>query len=416
MKSSLTALRDQARKVAGPARNIVSFLASTPLLYPLARLKRGENEPWVIGGHGGRLRVDNCAVLHEYMVNHTRQPVIWISTNDSVLAELSARGLPCLCGNTARARWTIFKAPVLIYSHGEDDLELCLLFMRGLTGFRVHLNHSMNLLKAGQYHDPGVHELRGVRRWAFEQTVPHFDALLASSDKERANFALSYPDQAHKVHLGGGAHLDGLLEARRDLPATERTLLYFPTWREERQSQQALGATVEALMDHPRLQAWLADQDYRLLVGAHINTVGLSQAERLQARVQWLPPAELQAAMLRCAGFISDYSGAIFDYLALDKPMIFFPYDLDHYLERRNFYDDYEDIAYGPVVWDVEELVELIVSGQWQDLQPYAAKRSGLRDLVFPTLEPRYAKTCYETIDRLWRESLRPGQGNPPGR
>lgn len=416
MKSSFTALRDYAGEVAGPARDIASFLASAPFLYPFARLGRRENEPWVIGGHGGRLRTDNCAALHEYVVSHTKQPLIWISTNDSVLAELKARGLDCLRGDTTQARLAIFRAPVLIFSHGEDDLDLCLSFMRGLTGFRVHLNHSMNLLKAGQHHNPRLAELRGFRRWAFLYKVAHFDVLLASSAKERTNFILSYPGQAHQIHLGGGAHLDGLLEARRKKPTPERSLLYFPTWREERDSQQALGATVRALMVHPRLQAWLAEQDYRLLVGSHINAVGSLQARGLPDRVQWLPPAELQSAMLRCAGFISDYSGAIFDYLALDKPMIFFPYDLEKYLERRNFYDDYEDIAYGPLVRDVEALVELIVSGRWQDLQPHAAKRSGLRDLVLPSLEPQYAKTCYETIDRLWRESLEPDPSGPAGR
>lgn len=383
--------------LAESARALASFCITVPWMLPIARARRGPSEPWVIGGHGGRLRADNSAALHDHLLAQGGPDVVFITGNPEVLAQLRARGVAALRRNSFAARWAILKAPVLIYSHGEDDLDVGLLLLRGRLGLRVFLNHSMNYLKAGQHCRPEAASLRGIRRWLFEWLVQDFDALLASSPLEKRYFERSFPGRAEDILLGGGAHIDGYLR-ERDRPQT-RTLVYFPTFRDDARGRRRLERTLRELVTHRSLGRWLQEHDYRLLIGSHVNTGELKIP--LPAPMAWMPTSEVKQRLLQCRLFISDYSGLIFDYLALDKPIALFPFDLDSYLRTRRLYSDYADIAYGPVVRSVEALAELIVSGRWEDRAPFADRRQRMFAEVFPESEPRYAQRSFDTIRDL---------------
>lgn len=57
---------------------------------------------------------------------------------------------------------------------------------------------------------------------------------------------------------------------------------------------------------------------------------------------------------------ISDYSSLIFEFALLNKPMIFFAYDLDDYLDERNFYYEYTSFVPGNIVKTTKEIVDTI--------------------------------------------------------
>jgi len=384
-------------EIVESARAVASFCVSVPWMYPFAKARRGPQEPWVIGGHRGRIRADNSEALHDYLLERGAEEVVFIAGNPELLDRLRARGVPALARHSLAARWAILKAPVLIYSHGEDDLDICQILLRGRVGLRVFLNHSMNYLKAGQHYRPDIDSLRGIRRWLFDWLVTDFDVLLASSPREKRYFELSYPGREDDILLGGGAHIDAFMRSR-DCPE-RRTIVYFPTFRDDARGRRLLHETLRGLTEHAALREWLREHEYRLLIGSHINTGGL--ALHLPERFVWMPPADVKDRLFECRLFISDYSGLIFDYLALGKPIALFPFDMDNYLRTRCLYSDYQDIAYGPVVWSLEELVALIVSGRWEELAPFEDARQRLRADVFPSLEPRYARSSYEAIRSL---------------
>ena len=60
---------------------------------------------------------------------------------------------------------------------------------------------------------------------------------------------------------------------------------------------------------------------------------------------------------------ITDYSSVMFDYALLDKPMLFFTYDLDDYRDNlRGLYVDIEKEAPGPLVFDTDELIDAVIN------------------------------------------------------
>ncbi len=57
---------------------------------------------------------------------------------------------------------------------------------------------------------------------------------------------------------------------------------------------------------------------------------------------------------------ITDYSSVIFDYVLLEKPIIYFTYDLDEYVNDRGLYYPFDDYVYGSVACNTKELIEYI--------------------------------------------------------
>lgn len=57
---------------------------------------------------------------------------------------------------------------------------------------------------------------------------------------------------------------------------------------------------------------------------------------------------------------VTDYSSVIFDYYFMNKPVVYFAYDLDEYGVGRGLYYDFEEYVYGNVASNRNELVKCI--------------------------------------------------------
>lgn len=57
---------------------------------------------------------------------------------------------------------------------------------------------------------------------------------------------------------------------------------------------------------------------------------------------------------------ITDYSSIIFDWLLLDRPVIYYVYDRDEYAGDRGMYYPFEEYVYGAVCFNEEELIEAV--------------------------------------------------------
>lgn len=353
--------------------------------------------PWVIGGHRGRLYSDNAGALHRYICTQTDQSILWIA-NGSLLPFLRQQGIQALRRNSWRARLAILKAPVLITSHGEDDLDQFALFWRGCLGLHVHLNHSMNHLKAGQWYRADIDRMWRLHRAFFAWSMVHFDALLASSELERQHFMLSFPQQQAKIHLGGGAHIDDFL-AWRDLQPEAR-ILWFPTFRDTPKEAWQLDQMIREVAQHPQLNQWLQKTKRTLVLCHHINSGSPVQTPS-NSCVEWIHPGQLIPELARCELFISDYSGLLVDWLIVDRPVLFFAFDMETYLQNRRLYLNYPDFCYGPSAQSAQELASTLMQETWMDQTSWEKKRAYWKKQIFPWAEPCYARQSYETICRL---------------
>ncbi|HFJ9318157.1 CDP-glycerol--glycerophosphate glycerophosphotransferase [Bacillus anthracis] len=73
---------------------------------------------------------------------------------------------------------------------------------------------------------------------------------------------------------------------------------------------------------------------------------------------------------------ITDYSSIPFEFCLLNKPMIFYPYDLEQYKKQRGFIEDYHATVPGPVVYSTKELIEVIQKNDFNmnDINTFSQK------------------------------------------
>lgn len=63
---------------------------------------------------------------------------------------------------------------------------------------------------------------------------------------------------------------------------------------------------------------------------------------------------------------ITDYSSLVFEYSILDRPMLFFAYDLEEYISTRDFYEPFEEFVPGRIVRTFGEMLEAIRSREFE--------------------------------------------------
>jgi CDP-glycerol glycerophosphotransferase (TagB/SpsB family) len=215
----------------------------------------------------------------------------------------------------------------------------------------------------------------------------------------------SFPGAGSHILVGGGAHLDAFMRARNETPT--RSLAYFPTFRETSDGKRGLDNVIRALAANTRLRRWLAREDFHFYILGHVNSGSGHVHDAGDERIHFPAAGEIGEVILRSSALISDYSGVICDYLALDRPTVFFPFDAETYLRTRGLYVDYDQLVFGHRVNDVEALVDLIVSGEYSNEAAFASRRAHWRREFFPTLEAGYAQRTLATIDGLLAEDAK---------
>ncbi len=94
---------------------------------------------------------------------------------------------------------------------------------------------------------------------------------------------------------------------------------------------------------------------------------------------------------------ITDYSSLALDFLVLDRPILYYQYDLDTYAATAGFEDSYQDLIAGPQARTQEEFrdaLEAALSGQ----DGHAAKRKKVYDLVFDRHDAGASKRVFEAV------------------
>lgn len=113
---------------------------------------------------------------------------------------------------------------------------------------------------------------------------------------------------------------------------------------------------------------------------------------------------EINDLLLVTDVLITDYSSVCFEYALLEKPMLFFAFDVEEYVRTRDFYYDYFSFIPGPLVKSTEEIVETIKNEKFEldKIKPFVryffnetlgrASKNVVDEVIIPSLESEYEK------------------------
>jgi CDP-glycerol glycerophosphotransferase len=184
-------------------------------------------------------------------------------------------------------------------------------------------------------------------------------------------FALSAQDRAEKILELGYPRNDSLfglnaeqvavIRERLGIPEGKRVVLYAPTWRDDQHSS-ALGYTLQLPVDFERLKSELGS-DHVILFRTHYLICDDFDFERYGGFVIDVSDVNDVNDLYAVSDvLVTDYSSVFFDYATMDRPIVFYMYDLDEYANNmRGFYIDLADLP-GPIVRTDDELAQAVRS------------------------------------------------------
>lgn len=185
------------------------------------------------------------------------------------------------------------------------------------------------------------------------------------------------------------------LEELAEIPDSETVIFYMPTHR------QAFGELAgeplsEIVFDFEQMNEFLTANDAHLYISLHPYT-DLDWDEEYD-RIEQLDPGDDVYPFLRQVDMlVTDYSSVFYDFLLLDRPVLFYAPDLEAYVSSRGLYVDYQEHVPGPLTDSTAELLDAL-DEQMQGELDYADDRVEVLYEYYQHRDGQSAERVYNTI------------------
>lgn len=332
----------------------------------------------MFGCDKGQKYSGNPRELFEHLAPDPEWRAYWFTNSSEVAAAINQR-FPgrAVAGWSLKALIIGLRANWLCVSHSRYDLGVFAYLSRRRF---VYLNHGVPLKTMGYakaYEDPAVGGAAAV-----------FGAITCCSEFEGTLWSRAYRLPTERMWVTGTARNDRLFTAdpaiRETLGAKsgEKLILFAPTYRET-------GVMADYLpvpgLDGDALVALLTKQNARLLVRPHYyeweaarSTIERIGSDRLIAADERLIP-DVNDLLPNIDILITDYSSIYFDYLLLDRPIVFSCYDREDYARERGFMIDYDAHTPGAKV-ETGQAFLTALEAELTGSDPFAADRAAIRN------------------------------------
>jgi CDP-glycerol glycerophosphotransferase (TagB/SpsB family) len=336
---------------------------------------------------------DNAAYLFLSFSRSSELRCVWITGSRSLVARLRKAGYEAELRTSLRgiraclqARWYVVTAYVSDINRWTSDGAKTLNLWHGVPLKRIErdiLDESFAILYRPR-------RPRSPLALAIADDVRPPDALLSTSRliSERCLSSafgvptercldFGYPRADHLFRAAARPPSDLLVSDRRvwsSLRAADFVVGYFPTWRDDDSAfMRRGGLTIEHLAAAVRAHGGV------LVFKPHFNTALDSSPG--SGAVVLHPDDDLNAYLPLCSVLVTDYSSVAFDFLLLERPVLYFVPDLDDYRRRRGLYFEPEQLMPGPLLATAGELFDALAEARRKPaLDPRAA---AVREMVW---------------------------------
>lgn len=373
----------------GLFRTALSLLA-----HCLVQLLPRNDSLWVFGSRGGEHFKGNTKYLFLHLKNKEDIRPVWISESEATVAELRAHGFEAYRTDSLRGQLTLLRAGFVFVTGTMTDMPLwptggaCL----------IQLWHGVPLKRIA-IDAPNFAEFSTLERLRLRYTYRQFDAITLTaaelSDFFRSAFRIDpalpvtgYPrnDALAREISGERIGQGGVHELLTGI-TTERLIAYLPTYRED-------GSDPTEHIDFETLNAFLAEHDAVMLVKFHPFNDPKIDTGRFD-HIHFLPVGfDVYPTLRNIDVLITDYSSVYFDFLHLDRPVVFYAYDREAYMKSPGFHLDYDEVTPGPIAETFDELLDALTT-VFSSPESHADDRERVRQLAFDYVDDGSAERVF---------------------
>lgn len=358
------------------------------LIFHFSKLFRANvNDNLVILGAGnGKAFIGNPKYLYYYLKENSNNDLVWLTKSDRLIKELSSKGIKCVNNFSLEAIKLLRKARAVFVSHGWGDILPIKFSPRTVV---VQTWHGGFIKVKGKH--PYVSKYINSKWATLTRTHIRYDqffdyAISASSEiklLEITSDVFKFPIK--KILVTGYPRNDILFSNDPELikrirldynipDSIERIILYAPTYRELANARNPFDN--ESLL---KINKLCKNTNTYFLIKAHINEIIINFRDHENIKLI-SKDADIQELLLISNLLITDYSSVMCDYLLLNRPILLYTYDYDEYVKHRGiYYKNLEEIAPGPLLYTVNELIDAIINIK-DIFENYKAKAIEIRD------------------------------------
>lgn len=311
---------------------------------------------WLIGGASGRAYTDNSAAFHKYLINnHPEIKVYWVANKNSRDIEKISNLGPIIYKRTIKLLVYLVMAEVVIVSHSKSDIYPYNAKMFKNT-VKVYLGHGVNAFK------------QITRKNKFKSLNEDYSMFVANSDFEKS-IINTWDVDSEKIVVTGSPRNDQLFRIQNNNEkSNEKVILYTPTWREwidnDKKEYEGFKTKLAEMVQDKQLNELLSYHGYKIHLFLHINmhkyyeTI-ISDYNALNF-VKLPLNIDLQHYIVLSDMLITDYSSVAWDFLLLNKPVVFYQFDLELFEFFRGSYIDFRNDLFGPPAYNINDLTNII--------------------------------------------------------
>ena len=308
----------------------------------------------------GKTFADNLRAFYDFVVEAKKDKAVVLVKDQSLYKSLKGELPNVYSANSLTGMFQFLKHQKIIIDNGDARLFFFPYYLHPKFQSIINLWHGIPLKKLGKAIDKR-------RKESFDIQFQSYSYFTVCSEFEKELIESCYSVD-EEVWVTGTPRNDQLLQKDTRLLENypylgKKTILYAPTWREQG-NQSSFFPFVDK--DLAMLNHFLEEQDAYLLLRGHREEMKFFTKENKQSSFTRILPAhqdvfpEVQGLLAHVDVLITDYSSIYLDYLLLDKPMIFIPYDIEEYREYRGFLFDYEKHSPGAKVDSQQAFVDAL--------------------------------------------------------
>jgi CDP-glycerol glycerophosphotransferase (TagB/SpsB family) len=361
-------------------------------IHGLSKLVPKSKKLIVFGGENGMGFRGNPKYLFLELVKIPSLRCIWITKHPSVVKELHDMGFEAYLHHSLKGYYYQLRAKLAIHSHALNDD-----FKNQLMGGVISYN---------TWHGVGLKKVWGENKKTFTYKVIHdsnpirrfFGMLVVKTNMGKKNYVVStskrvssyYPStfvvkKENVLELGQVRNDIFFKETDEDQLIPEwyrknKVILYMPTHR----NKGKLDKDINEVLDFEKINQLCHDLGCKFVIKMHLYSSGYVPKE-FEHIVDISKELYDPQFLLKYADMlITDYSSCYTDYLMLDRPVIFYCYDLSEYLSTSNeMYYNYFEVTPGPKVKTMDELIESIKDGFAHHHETYKKERERVLNIFY---------------------------------
>lgn len=371
-------------------KTALDILATYPL-FIVSHLMPRNKYIWVCSGwHRGadmEIFADNTKYFFLYTSHHCPHVhIVWLAKDRAFATLLTQHGYRAYYEKSIQGIWYALRAKITLV-----DANLLRENARWSGGsILIQLLHGKGYKKAGYTTKP-------IKKFDYIFVPSLFVAdLLPDTVKHDAQIRITgYPRNdiffrnITDARIGISSELDKKITAHNQ----GKIIWYAPTFR---RGQQIFD--IKKILNPQLLNPWLEKNNFFLYISLHPK-YRAQMRERLGERIYVVPDSDIYPILPHVDVLVNDYSSLFADFLLLDKPIVFYPYDLDTYTKEEGFNIDYLSYSPGPKVYHTEALLDAIDSILSQDT--YQSERRRVRNTYHTYPDELSSKRAVEAVLKI---------------